>query len=411
MKGKLLHTVLLIIIVLNFSTFTVLAGEWGKDCGDFEYRIKDGYARIMNYNGNDENVTIPNEVDGYKVIGIGRFGKNKKTLKTLNISEGIENIEDYAFSWSSIESVVIPNTVTRIEENAFEHCDSLTEITIPESVTTIGDEAFRECENLTTANIMGSTVGATMFSGCTKLKTVNLGKNVRTIGEMAFIGCKGMTDITIPENVTTIEKGAFRATGLKSVIIPESITDLKYNVFEYCSNLEKVIFKNPNTKFMETDGITYAPMTPEFPTFYSCDKLSDFYAFKGSQAQEYSLNNNLEFTPIARVEVNGETVKTDVPPVIKNNRVLIPMRAIFEALGAEIDWNGETRTVVANTASNSVIMQINNAAITVNGEVKGLDVAPEILMNRALVPARAVSESLGAKVSWDEERQTVVISY
>ncbi len=66
---------------------------------------------------------------------------------------------------------------------------------------------------------------------------------------------------------------------------------------------------------------------------------------------------------------------------------------------------------MANTASNSVIMQINNAAITVNGEVKGLDVAPEILMNRALVPARAVSESLGAKVSWDEERQTVVISY
>ena len=114
---------------------------------------------------------------------------------------------------------------------------------------------------------------------------------------------------------------------------------------------------------------------------------------------------------MARVEVNGESVKTDVPPIIKNNRVLIPMRAIFEALGAEIDWNGETRTVLASTEKNSVRCEIDNNLMTVNGVAKTLDVAPEILMNRTLVPARAVSESLGADVEWDEARQTVVIRY
>ena len=115
--------------------------------------------------------------------------------------------------------------------------------------------------------------------------------------------------------------------------------------------------------------------------------------------------------PVAKVEVNGQSVKTDVPPVILNDRVLIPARAIFEALGAQIGWDDTTRTVTAETNGKSVLMQIDNPQINVNRVVKTLDVPPQLLMKRTLVPARAASESFGAQVEWDETRQAVVISY
>jgi len=109
--------------------------------------------------------------------------------------------------------------------------------------------------------------------------------------------------------------------------------------------------------------------------------------------------------------VNGEEVKTDVPPILLDNRVLIPARAMFEALGAQIGWEENTRTVTAMTSEKNVAMQIDNTQMRVNGLTTELDVAPRILINRTLVPARAISESLGANVEWDEERQTVVVTY
>ena len=416
MKKYLLKVMLFVIIGYSLIISNVYAVEY-KTCGDFVYVVKGEYAYLREYIGTDENVIIPNNIDGYKVIGIDIFyhnsdRNNKKTAKTISISEGIEYIGDYAFSESNIESVEIPSTVKSIERKAFYKCNSLTEITIPESVTTIEDYVFEECENLVTANILGSVVGENMFARCENLTTVNLGENVTKIGELAFIGCENITEITIPESVTTIEPGAFRATGIESIIIPESITKMGYNIFQYCYDLEKVVFKNPNTTFEEVAGIREHVMDDEKdPTFAYCDNLSVFYAFKGSQAQSYSLNNNLEFVPIANVEINGERVKSDIPAVIKNNRVLIPMRAIFEKFGAEVDWNGETRTVTAAAGDKIIVMQIGEEEIGVNGEIKEIDVAPQMLMNRTIVPARAVSESLGAAVKWDEARQTVVINY
>lgn len=416
MRKNILRVMVLLITLHSLIIPNVYAIEY-KTWGDFVYVIKDGYAFLREYIGNDENVTVPNELDGYKVVGIDHFyynadKDNPKTAKTVIISEGIEYIGDYAFSESYIETVIISNTITCIERKAFYKCTSLTEITIPESVTEIGDSAFEECENLVTANILGNVVGSRMFKGCDNLTMVNLGNDVTTIGKLAFLGCKNITEITVPESATTIGNGAFESTGIESVIIPENVTEIDYNAFLNCKNMKNVILKNPDTKFMEEDGVTDNPYAnPEKPTFFSSNNLSTFYAFKGSQAEEYSLKNDLEFVPVARVEVNGESVKTDVPPIIKNNRVLIPMRAIFEALGAEIDWNGETRTVLANTEKDSVRCEIDNNLMTVNGVAKTLDVAPEILMNRTLVPARAVSESLGADVEWDEARQTVVIRY
>ena len=111
-----------------------------------------------------------------------------------------------------------------------------------------------------------------------------------------------------------------------------------------------------------------------------------------------------------QVTLNGTRVEFDQPPIIQNGRTLVPLRAIFEAMGATIDWNGNTQTVTAVRQGVTVIMTIGNNVFTVNGEQKTLDVAPQIIGGRTLVPARAVAEGFGASVDWNANTQTVIIT-
>lgn len=119
------------------------------------------------------------------------------------------------------------------------------------------------------------------------------------------------------------------------------------------------------------------------------------------------------------VILNGETVDfTDdegnkVEPQLVNDRTMVPVRKIFEVLGATIEWDGDTNTVTATKDSKVMQLQIDNNIATVRDgndiEKIELDAAPVIIDERTLVPARFISETLGLKVGWDEATQTVVI--
>lgn len=112
----------------------------------------------------------------------------------------------------------------------------------------------------------------------------------------------------------------------------------------------------------------------------------------------------------ANIITNGESKALDVPAQTIDNRTMVPLRAIFEALGAEIEWNGETRTVTSVKDDTTVSLTVGENAITVNGEVKELDVPAQIKDNRTLVPVRAISEAFGCDVAWDGETRTVTIT-
>ena len=109
------------------------------------------------------------------------------------------------------------------------------------------------------------------------------------------------------------------------------------------------------------------------------------------------------------VTVNDEVLSFDVMPQIIDDRTVMPMRAIFEALGADVSWDGETRTVTAVKDDTTIKMTIGSNVMYVNDMPIELDVAPLIIDERTLVPGRAVAESLGADVSWDGETRTVII--
>jgi len=110
------------------------------------------------------------------------------------------------------------------------------------------------------------------------------------------------------------------------------------------------------------------------------------------------------------VLVNGTKVTFDQPPILENGRTLVPLRAIFEALGAKVDWNNSTQTVVATKGGTQISLQIGSTQMYVNGSVKTLDVPAKLINSRTLVPVRAISEAFGCKVDWIQDTQTVVIT-
>jgi tetratricopeptide (TPR) repeat protein len=109
------------------------------------------------------------------------------------------------------------------------------------------------------------------------------------------------------------------------------------------------------------------------------------------------------------VRVGGELLVPDVPPIIINGRTMIPMRAIFEALGAELSWDGKARKVSAVKGSITISATIDNKVAYVNNTAKELETPPVIINDRTLVPVRFISEALGAKVNWDPDNKLVDI--
>lgn len=115
---------------------------------------------------------------------------------------------------------------------------------------------------------------------------------------------------------------------------------------------------------------------------------------------------------LVTVVLDGETLAFPTQdPLIVDNRTLVPMRTIFEALGARVDWIDENgiQKIIANTAEKNISMTINSNDFFVNGEKKSLDVPAQLMNDTTMVPLRAISESLGCSVEWNQETSTVII--
>ena len=115
--------------------------------------------------------------------------------------------------------VTIPETVTSINESAFENCENLTSVKIPNSVTSINPYAFSGCALLTSITIPESvtTIANSVFSDCSGLASVILPETITSIGSWSFWRCSRLKSIKIPESVTSIDKYAFSCESLTSV--------------------------------------------------------------------------------------------------------------------------------------------------------------------------------------------------
>ncbi len=110
------------------------------------------------------------------------------------------------------------------------------------------------------------------------------------------------------------------------------------------------------------------------------------------------------------VILDGKTLSFDVPPQITGSQQLMPVRAIFEAMGATVSWDDNTKTATATKGSTTVVLPLNSQFAEINDVPYALDAASEIVAGRILAPLNFVVDSFGAQVVWDASTQTATIA-
>ena len=319
---KTLTLILAALMALTALAAVPVGADDEITSGDWEYEMnEDGVtASITRYIGSATDVTIPSEIDGFKVtvIGYGAFD-GCETLTSVTIPDGVTTIDWWVFGFCrSLKSVTIPKSVTEIGGSAFDVCDSLEEIdvdpentafkttdgilytkdgselikcpakttltsvTIPDGVTTIASCAFEDCASLTSASIPeGVTeIPFAAFRSCSALTSVSLPSTLKVIGEDAFRET-GLTSVTIPDGVETIEdqlfyecenlktavipdsvtkigESAFSRTGIEEINIPAGVTEIGGGAFEECRSLRAIKVDPANTSFKTADGVLYS---------------------------------------------------------------------------------------------------------------------------------------------------------
>lgn len=113
-------------------------------------------------------------------------------------------------------------------------------------------------------------------------------------------------------------------------------------------------------------------------------------------------------TPVT-VTLDGEKIQFDVQPVIKDGRVLVPFRAVFEAFGAYVNYDEATKTIISEKEGQEIEFKMNSKTAVVNGNQVSLDVPPSIINGRTLVPLRFIGENYDGQVNWDEATKQVTI--
>lgn len=169
-------------------------------------------------------IAIPSSYNGYPVTNISANGFKNNT----NLTE-----------------IILPDTITTIENYAFQYCTSLTSITIPKKVKTIGTGAFSDCTQLTTIDLPQylTSISNNIFYNCKKLTEINIPSKVTSIGAYAFQNCSLLEEVAIPEEVTYIGNSVFEGCEkLTTVNIPEKTKTLSNRAFYNCKGLKNLYF-------------------------------------------------------------------------------------------------------------------------------------------------------------------------
>ena len=127
-------------------------------------------------------------------------------------------------------------------------------------------------------------------------------------------------------------------------------------------------------------------------------------------ADTYNCINKSELLGGIKVVLNDKVLAFTTRPTTENDRTLVPMRFLFEQMGAEVEWEEETQTAVVTKDEDIISFSIDNNNASVNGNIKTMDVPARLINDKTMIPVRFLSEELGCTVEWDEEAKMVIIT-
>lgn len=219
-----------------------------------------------------------------------------------------------------------------------------------------------------------------------------------------------------------IQHRNYESVGINDeIILIAKITNIAY------TNNVKVILSNGKEIAMDKSSESYYVAT--IPGSDKAGVLS--YHISASDNNGKAIVSDEYTTEIVTNDIvlydsmNDEVVKADIPinidgkrlhsedtPVIKSGRTLIPVRALCEALNAEVSWDDKSKTAVIVKGNKNISLKIGQKVILVNNDKKNIDVPAIIVNGRTMLPVRTISEILGAKVTWDETAKKIdVVSH
>ena len=265
------------------------------------YGITDGSMGSPSYTGSATSIIIPD------VYNDGTNGVHPVT-----------SIGACAFFQKSINSVIIPDTVTMIGSSTFFECTGLTSVTIPDGVSYIPEWVFFKCSGLKKVTIgSGSTrIDTNAFQGCSGLTNITVSRgntiycsegnclivrssntlilgcnnsiipsSVTSIGSSAFSGCSGFTSITIPDSVTSIGNNAFEnCSKLASITIGSGVKKIGSSAFSGCSKLTSATFKTTTGWTVTT---SYSATTGTAVTISTTDLAANATLLKTTHVSKY----------------------------------------------------------------------------------------------------------------------------
>lgn len=256
--GLILLTVsLMIAAVLTFSSCGTFSGqiEYAKisegnlSSEGFTYDLyENNTAEITGCSASGCFLTIPETVDGYKVISIGKNAfANKTEIVQLKVPEGVQVIGDSAFEGcTALVRAELPKSLLSIGYMSFATCNALWEVTGHEKLELIGGSAFYACTSLSSIDLPKSlrSIGNDAFSGCSALAQIVLPENECTLGNKVFSYCDSLSYVELG-GITCIPEGTFeKCTSLSSINIGKKIESIGNSAFRGCEALRNVTVSN-----------------------------------------------------------------------------------------------------------------------------------------------------------------------
>lgn len=334
------------------------------------------------------SIVLPNTV---VKINSGAFS-NSPRLKTIQLGDKLSIIGASAFAnCTGLSEIRLPNTVTRLDGSAFSGCTMLTKAILSSKLTSISPFTFSGCTALAHVEIPDTVadISQSAFQNCSALTRLHLPASLSSIGRAAFNGCVNLTDLSVPKAVSSLPDSVFmNCKALKSITFAGPLTNIASNVFNGCSSLTNLQFSEglleigsnafANCTVMQKITLPRSVRTISNDCLRGCTvgKLI-VYSPRNSAAEKWVIEHALGFAPPVSRSFGG---------ILTRLLILLPLRILFHALLALIPLAIALYLLMEQSPIREALNVYHLTTQSGDSIFKGIPAAVSYFWNQGLMP-------------------------